>query len=261
VTEIPEHLLKRSKERRSAMGLGEADTADAAQAAAAAATAPSGAAAPARVESAAPATKAGGAPPKAPTEPPKPVAAPEPPYIQAAKRRKKIPFWAAPVLAGLPLWGFMYMEAMSPPKVEVTGPLAEGATLYSQKCASCHLAGGAGDANGGVGRALWQGEVLLTFPDIADQVAYIRHGSFAAGTPYGDPAREGGPHVARGGMPAHPQSVLSDEELTDIVCYTRIELSGADEADYADYCSEGATLMVQADDEGNVVEAEKERDH
>jgi hypothetical protein len=261
VTEIPEHLLKRSKERRSAMGLGEADTADAAQAAAAAATAPSGAAAPARVESAAPATKAGGAaPPKAPADPPKPVAAPEPPYIQAAKRRKKIPFWAAPVLAGLPLWGFMYMEAMSPPSTEVTGPIAEGQALFGS-CAACHLTNGAGADNGGIGKALWQGEVIKTFPNLADQVAYIRRGSYPAGTPYGNPDREGGQHVAAGGMPAHSQAVLSDEQLTDIVCYVRIELSGADEADYADYCSEGATLLVEADDEGTIVNAEKERDH
>lgn len=258
MTEIPEHLLKRSKERRSAMGLGEADTATAAQQAAAAATAPSGAATPARVESTAPATKAGGAPPKAPVEPPVPVAKPEPPYIQAAKSRKKIPFWATPVLLGLPLWGFMYMEAMSPPKQEATGPIAHGGELYAS-CSACHGANGAGSDAGGVGRPLWQGEVLKTFPNFADQVAYIRHGSYPVGTPYGDPARAGGQHVAKGGMPAHPASVLSDEDLTDVVCYVRIEISGADAETYADYCSESATLQVEASDDGEVVNAEAPR--
>ena len=74
VTEIPEHLLKRSKERRGALA---GETGDAAPAAPAAS-------APA-VAKAAPVAAAPAAPP-----PPKP----DPAYVTAAKTRKKIPFWA-----------------------------------------------------------------------------------------------------------------------------------------------------------------------
>ena len=80
MTEIPEHLLKRSRERRQALGLssegGEAGSdAPAASADAPATTTP--AAAPAPAARATPPTPA--APP-----PPKPV----PAYVQAAQRRR-----------------------------------------------------------------------------------------------------------------------------------------------------------------------------
>jgi mono/diheme cytochrome c family protein len=161
-----------------------------------------------------------------------------------------------PVVALLPLWGFMYMEAMSPPKVEVLGPLAEGETLYNGKCASCHLANGAGDSAGGVGRQLNNGEVLKTFESLPEQVAFIRRGSYPVGTPYGNPNREGGQHIARGGMPAHPQSVLTNAELTAIVCHVRITLAGEDPATDASWCAEDASVVVDAADDGTIIDPE-----
>src|SRR5688500_9699603 len=96
VTEIPEHLLKRSKERRSAMGRGEGSADAGAETPAATTDAPADA--PAAVAKA-PATPA----PKA-AEPAPKVEAPIPPYIEAARRRRRIPVWAMPVLALLPVW-------------------------------------------------------------------------------------------------------------------------------------------------------------
>ena len=49
----------------------------------------------------------------APAAPPPPQ--PDPPYVAAAKSRKKVPIWAAPVLAVLPLWGFIYYQSLQKP--------------------------------------------------------------------------------------------------------------------------------------------------
>jgi mono/diheme cytochrome c family protein len=258
VTEIPEHLLKRSKERRSALGLG--DEGDASTAAASA-SAPSAAPVPAVVGASAPATQAGGAappavPPSAPRVAPAPV---DPPVVQAAKARKKIPWWALAVVAPLPAWAFLFMEAMSPPVVEAEGRLAEGETLFARKCAGCHGANGAGSDAGGVGRPLWNGEVLLTFPDFEDQVAFIRHGSLQAGVPYGASDRPGGQHVYRetgAAMPNFPLDGTSHEELTAIVCYVRVTLAGEDPAaeEAIQFCGDDATAVVEASDDGEEIE-------
>ena len=49
--------------------------------------------------------------------------------------------------------------------------LAEGQTIYNQKCASCHGPGG----NGGMGPKL-AGVVANRYPDIEDQKAVIANG-------------------------------------------------------------------------------------
>ena len=99
MTEIPEHLLKRSRERRAALGGESAEGAPAES---------ESAAAPAPVAAATPARAAAAAPPAAAEPPAPPPPKPDPPYIQAAKRRRRIPYWAMPVLAALPLWGYVY---------------------------------------------------------------------------------------------------------------------------------------------------------
>jgi mono/diheme cytochrome c family protein len=221
LTEIPEHLLRRSRERREALGLsgGEqapasspAEEAPAAEAPAPAESAPTPAAAPTPVPAAQP-------------EPPAPAPEPLPAYIQAAETRKKIPFWAVPVLILLPVWAWLYAATIDSEPAAAQGPLGEGEEVYAANCASCHLASGAGDAEGGVGRALNDGEVLLTFPDFESQVEYILQGSGPTGEPYGDPDRPGGPHIARGGMPGF-EGVLSEEEIFAVVCYERVTIGG-----------------------------------
>ncbi|MDP1805459.1 MAG: hypothetical protein Q8K72_09865, partial [Acidimicrobiales bacterium] len=116
MTEIPEHLLKRSKERRSAIGGDDAPDD---------ASAPTGEA----VEAAPAAAPAAAAAVPAVPEPPK---APEPlrPEVAAAMSRKKIPFWAMPVLAALPLWAYVYQATLEPAPTGELTPLDAGAAVY-----------------------------------------------------------------------------------------------------------------------------------
>jgi mono/diheme cytochrome c family protein len=218
VTEVPEHLLKRSRDRRAALGLGGGDAPAGGEAPGADVEA--AAAAPAATAAAAPAAAA---PAEVEAAPP----APPPPYVQAALRRKKIPFWAMPIVGILPIWLILYAGSLSPAATGGPTQLTLGAEVYAGKCASCHGAGG----GGGVGRPLSGGEVLKTFPNIADQIAFVAHGSdgVGVGTPYGDPAREGGQHVAGSyngnKMPAFLES-LTPEELLAVVRHERETLSG-----------------------------------
>ena len=50
---------------------------------------------------------------------------PTPPWVEAAQSRKKIPVWAVPVLALLPIWAVVYALTLDPP-TEATGPLTIG---------------------------------------------------------------------------------------------------------------------------------------
>lgn len=217
MTEIPEHLLRRSRERRQALGLssGEGDAAPAASTA---------------VTPAAPTAPVAAAPPPAAVAPveaaPAPPPAPLAPYVQAALRRRRIPFWVMPVVAALPLWALLYQYSLSEPAKVQTGPLAVGAQVYTSNCASCHLPDGAGDSAGGVGYQLNAGSVIDTFPNIADQIAFVKAGSEPViGKKYGNPNRKGGQRVGKAGMPAWG-GVLTDEQILAVVCHERVTLSG-----------------------------------
>ena len=209
MTEVPDHLLQRSRERRAALGGtsapaaassgGGGDDAGGGGASTAAAV-PAAAATPAVVE-------------YVPPPPP-------PPYVQAALDRKKLPRWMAGVGALTVLWAFIYAGVLFAPATTITDPIvAEGQEIYEARCASCHGAGG----GGGAGRPLAD-SVTLTFPDIADHIAFVANGSPPEGTPYGNPDRPGGQHIARsqgfGQMPAWT-GVLSEEEILAVVRYER----------------------------------------
>jgi mono/diheme cytochrome c family protein len=229
VTEIPEHLLNRSKARRAAAS-GES-TGDASPAVAASAT--PAAAAPAK-KNVAPAPKA---------------VIPDPVYVAAAKNRRKIPFWAMSALALMPLWAFIYLWAISPSEKVVEGPTAIGTAVYSS-CAGCHGANGAG----GAGQVLYQGYALKTFPHIEDMLNFVYSGSqkfVAAGlATYGDPNREGGAHKPLGynGNPMPQQGEkagggLNEAQILAAVCHIRYDLAGADPkseewaTEYEHWCS------------------------
>jgi mono/diheme cytochrome c family protein len=248
VTEIPEHLLKRSRERRAALGL---STGGEEGAAGSPPAEPPGegeaAATPAPATPAAPARRPAAPEPAAPP-PPKP----DPPYVRAAKRRRKIPVWALPVLALLPLWALLYALAMRPPEVTLSGPLAEGAELFAGKCASCHGTTG----QGGVGYELNNGEVLKTFPGIEAHLEFVTKGSQVfAGQVYGDPNRPGGPHVglARNGTAMPPFGTeLTPAEIMAVVCHERYTLSGGDQTgeEFLQYCAPDAPKFVEAEAAG-----------
>ena len=214
MTEIPEHLLQRSRERRAALGLGGGDAGEAAPAAAASDT-PSTAVTPAA--SAAPT-------PAAPVEPEVKEPEPLPHYVEASLRRKRIPIWAMPVLAGLIFWAPIYIGTLEAPAVG--GPLQAGGGIYAVQCAGCHGAAG----GGGVGRQLSDGEVLLTFPDWQDHYEFVLLGTAAYdGQVVGDPDRPGGAHIGGefGIMPAFAD-VLGSVELLEVVLYERVTHGGAD---------------------------------
>ncbi|MEO0493228.1 MAG: cytochrome c [Actinomycetota bacterium] len=78
--------------------------------------------------------------------------------------------------------------------------LSLGRDVYSRRCANCHGAGG----GGGTGPKLSEGQVVVDYPDPADQRAVIANG--------------------RNAMPAFSGS-LSTAEIDAVVRYTREVLS------------------------------------
>lgn len=230
MTEIPEHLLKRSKERRAAM-TGGGDTA---------ADAPA-ADAPAAATGDAPAAVAKAAEPKAPAPLPTlddavPVAKPDLAVVAAAKNRKRVPYYAAAVLAALPLWAFLYLFSVQPPPAGDNDPLVIGKEVYTANCSGCHLATGAGSKGGGTGQQLSDGHVLATFADPLAMTHWIAFGADGGARPdgtYGDKEREGGPmniNTLGGKMPAFG-TTLDAEEIAAVTIYVRQELSGGDPKD------------------------------
>jgi hypothetical protein len=234
VTEIPEHLLKRSQAAKA-----KATGAEAPADAAAAAPAATPATTPAVAQPAAAPAKA------APVGPPPPK--PDIAVVVAAKERKKIPFWAMATLSILPLWVFMYARGLTPKEPTVHGPLGEGAEIYTANCSTCHGAAG----EGGLGYPFAEGEVLKTFPHIEDQLRFVYNGTQKYGLAgieiYGDPDREGGPHLtqARGIMPAQGPTAgggLTEVQILAVVCHERYTLGGADATadfleEYEKWCS------------------------
>jgi mono/diheme cytochrome c family protein len=234
LTEVPEHLLRRAKERRASASGGSASEAGA----------PATDAASKAVEPAASATPApagggtgGGAP--VPATP----GALEPPYTgppQAPKRKERVPAWAMPVLVALPLWAVLYGGAFGERGGgEVEGPLALGANVYASRgCSGCHGPTG----GGGVGPAM--DGVLATFPKFADHMEWVRTGSAPfRGQPYGATGK-----IATGGMPGNPN--MSDEEVIAVVCHERVTLAGGE---IPPECEEGAAPggdSTDAEDEG-----------
>lgn len=235
MTEIPEHLLKRSQARRAG---GDAP----AEAGAAAST-------PATTDAAAsPAVAA----PKAEVVPagPPPVA-PDIPVVAAYKRRKKIPMWAMATLSILPVWMFMYLRALTPSEAEAAGPLGVGAEIYGANCAGCHGAAGAGVAGGAYQFA--DGYSITTFPHIEDQLRWVALGTTAyadAGiTIAGDPNREGGPHIvgSNGIMPARGGNAeYTDADILGAVCEERYPLGGIEEAgeEFELWCSAESPIFA-----------------
>lgn len=211
MTEIPEHLLERSRARRAALGLG-GDAGPAPAAPAGGSTAPATtAASPAKAAAAAPVVAA---------KKPEVVVTPE---VRAANGRKRIPWWAAPVLLFLPLWSFLYVQTLSEPGVEIEGVLAEGEAIYA-KCAGCHGASGGG---AGAIPGFTNGVLLATFPEFGPQIEWIVKGSegFKSVGSYGATNRP-----VAGGMPGWAAQ-LTAKELLAVIYYERVHFGGQEEAD------------------------------
>lgn len=214
MTEIPEHLLERSRARRAAMGGGDGGAGDGGGDASGAGES---SAAPAKAAAAAPAAASMPAHPAIAEEPPPP---PPSPMVEAYNNRRKIPFWAMPVLAMIPVWAYVYVGTLEAPP-EGPGPAALGEELYAGSgCAGCH--GGTG--GGGVGPAFTSGAIYETWPTFEDHFEWVRLGS------NGWSAERGGTYGANdtpvaGGMPGFAEETLSDAELIYVVLHER-ELGG-----------------------------------
>ncbi|MCU1359910.1 MAG: hypothetical protein JWN99_1199 [Ilumatobacteraceae bacterium] len=237
MTEIPEHLLKRSQAAKAKASGAEAP-----------ADAPA-AGVPATSETTAVAKAAVPAAPAKPTGPiGPPPRKPDSPVVAAAKARKKIPFWAMATLSLLPLWVFMYARGLTPKEPTVHGPLGEGAEIFNGNCSSCHGAQG----QGGVGYEMNNGEILKTFPHIEDQLRFVYNGTskyeIAGINIYGNPDRPGGPHIthAKGVMPGQSAEVtggsLTEAQILAVVCHERYTIAGANPTtdhldEYTKWCS------------------------
>jgi mono/diheme cytochrome c family protein len=234
LTEIPEHLLKRAAAARAAKS-GEEAPADAPAAAA-------GDAAPAAAAPAAAVEKQAAAPAPLPTlDDEAPKEQPLSPVVAAAMRRKRVPYWAATVLALLPLWGVVYVASVQPPPAGDNDPLVLGKEAYTaNQCSGCHGTNG----EGGTGAVLRDGEVIKTFADPLAMAYWIHYGAAGGGArpdgTYGDLSREGGPHtldtIPGSAMPGFPD--LEPMEMAELIIYIREGLSGADPAEDPNFNSE-----------------------
>jgi mono/diheme cytochrome c family protein len=221
VTEIPEHLLARSRERRAALSGTETTGGEAtAEAAAVTAETPK-ASAPVP---ATPQTVAGGGGSRGVDGPPRIADAPLPEMApRPGPTRVKMPIWIIPVVAALPLWAILYIGAFGPRvKASANDPVVLGAALYVNNCATCHGSNG----EGGVGPQLNGGEVLKVWPNLADHLKWVHTG----GAPYIG-GTIGATHItvpANNVMPAFAGS-LTDEQIADVVCYERVTFGGGPE--------------------------------
>jgi len=214
VTEIPDHLLQRTRSRRQALGLPvSGGDGDGGAAAAPVAAAGGGGAVAA----------AGGSVPKGPVAPSGPAsttkapARPPAPYVEASRRRTRIPVWAMPVVVILPLWAFLYAGTLEKPPSKTLTLLEAGAEVYSGAagCAGCH--GGTG--GGGVGPKLSEGAVVATYPNPVDQVRWIILGSAGGGELYAKAGKQ-----SKGGMPAFGET-LSLTQIVEATLHERQALS------------------------------------
>lgn len=217
MTEIPEHLLNRSKAAKAAAKGGSKD----------APAASTGDATPVAAATPAESLPTESVPTESlPNLDPEPEPAePEPVYVTASKRRTRIPVWALPVVAALPVWAISFAGTMQQPDVE--DPLFVESTLFYSDagCSGCHGAAG----GGGTGYGLANGSVLETFPNPIDQMVHVARGSAAIldesyGGERADGRRVSG---ALGQMPAQAGQI-SLVELELIVFHERATLSGED---------------------------------
>ena len=147
---------------------------------------------------------------------PDPVA----PWVEAANTRQKIPYWAIPVLALLPIWGAVYMLTLDTPTPTELGPLEAGAEVYGVSCSACHGAGGAGV---GQNPALTGAEnVTKVWEKPANQIVWVALGSAGykslGNENYGDGA------IIRpigGGMSAWGGSLTADE-MMEVILHERV---------------------------------------
>lgn len=283
MTEIPEHLRKRSAEARAKKSDDAAPAGEPAAAAPAADPAPAAddapqseaaskipahllarskaakakasgtevepaaAAAPAAAEAAgsAVAPAASAAAPAVYVEPePAPVA----PYVAQYQERKKLPFWIIPVLVSLPVWGIFYFGTLERVPQGLTGLLGEGEEYYVESgCSGCHGAEG----GGGIGPSLRNGEVHLTFTTLEDQIVWIVQGSAVVGTGNNYASPDGRVRQVAGQMPGFglgAANELNFEFTLGVTLFERTQFGNEDFAVRDLELTEQLNLMIETGD-------------
>lgn len=172
-----------------------------------------------------PAKAAASAPAAMPAHEPPAVAEavkPPSPMVEAYRKRRKIPMWAMPVLAALPVWAYVYVGTLDPPPAG-EGPLVLGEEAYAGNgCGGCHGAGG----GGGVGPAFSGGAIYETWPRFEDHFEWVRLGSAGWQAAHGDTYGANDKPIGAGGMPAFGEDSLSNADLMYIVLHEREDLGG-----------------------------------
>ena len=243
MTEIPEHLLKRSADRRAALS-GEAPAAESPETSSA--VEPAAAAAPA-VAASAPA-------PEVYVEPePEPVA----PYVEAYEARKKMPYWIIPVLLFLPVWGSFYYGTLERVPQGLTGLLGEGEHLYVEAgCSGCH----GGEGGGGIGPAFADGEVHETFTTIEDQMVWITQGSTITGIGQNYASPDGRERLVASGMPGFGAGAaleLDVEEILAVTLYERTQFEPDEDLALRDLeLAEQMYMMIETGELAEILAAE-----
>ena len=216
MTEIPEHLLKRSRERRQALGLPTRGRRGGCRVlrrlvrpTAPATTTPAAAPASGR--------------PRHPAGTGRAATAQAGPALRAGRASAAARSRSGPC----PCWRSCRCGRSCTPRPcgrrrsKLTGALAVGAEVFGQ-CASCH-----GDRGPGRRRLpVRQRRGAQTFPELEEQVAFVTSGSQVYdGQVYGDPNRPGGPHIglARAtGAPCRPSARSSRRpRCSAVVCHER----------------------------------------
>ena len=216
VTEIPEHLLKRSRDRRAALGLGGGERGRRRRGCPGRRRRPPPAPRPrrgGRRRAGRPGRPQGGGrgPPRHRRRSPIRRTSRPP------SRRQKIPFWAMAALSLMPIWLFMYVRSLTEPPEVAAGP----ARRRRRGLRHLRQSATARSGEGGVGRPFAEGEVLKTFPHIEDQLRFVYFGTAEyniAGVdelrqprPRGRPARD---RVARRRCPARARPPAATSPTT-----------------------------------------------
>ncbi len=148
---------------------------------------------------------------------------PEPVNVQAFKKRKRAPFWAMPVVVALPFWAYGYAGTLQEP--ETDDPLYTHAAELYETCAGCHGATG----GGGSGYPLANGSVNETFPSPIDQMVHVARGSAAiSGQEYGAQRSDGTRKAGNLGVMPAQLGQLKQNDLEMVIFHERVVLGGED---------------------------------
>ena len=151
----------------------------------------------------------------------------EPDFLEAAKRRKKMPLWAVPIFPLLLVWGIIYVNSVTKPPAANNTPDAMGASIYAASCASCHGATG----GGGAGPAFAGGDLLKVFTKWEEQVKWVDVGKanwtkVTGSTTFGD-TKKPLTGLMPGFGPLGDNKSLTCPEIVLVVRYEREHFAGA----------------------------------